>query len=117
MSAQLIDAKAERKLPPLNLPKENVEAIVALLGSKKSSAIVKERTVEVVANLGEEEVQGASPTPLAQCDAIALVCRQVREDEIACVRIERLGQLLHRWTLRAIQPLNPAEHPADVLKD
>lgn len=39
MSAALIDKNAERKLPPLDLPKENVEQIVALLDSKKSSAV------------------------------------------------------------------------------
>lgn len=70
----------KRKLDPLNLPKESVEPLVNLLDLKKGSAIMKERAVEVVGNLAEEEIHGPGPTALVQCDGIAMVCKLIKED-------------------------------------
>ena len=70
----------KRKLDPLNLPKESVEPLVNLLNYKQGSAIMKERAVEVVGNLAEEEIQGPGPTALVQCDAIQFVCNLIKED-------------------------------------
>ena len=70
----------KRKLDPLNLPKESVEPLVNLLNYKQGSAIMKERAVEVVGNLAEEEIQGPGPTALVQCDAIQFICNLIKED-------------------------------------
>ena len=70
----------KRKLDPLNLPKESVEPLVNLLDLKKGSAIMKERAVEVVGNLAEEEIHGPNPTALVQSDAVAMVCKLIKED-------------------------------------
>ena len=86
------EAGPKRKLEPLNLPKERIEPLVNLLDLKNGSAIMKERAVEVVGNLAEEEIHGPEPTALVQCDAVATVCKLIKEDRSPKTSSARAGR-------------------------